>query len=837
MVNGKGTALLELKKVSKVYTAEGNSAVGLNQVSAAFSKGEFVAVTGESGAGKSTLLHVLGGMDSYEEGELYIEGQPTSHYIAREWEQYRKRYVSFVFQASGLLDGLTVRDNVAMEFPEPEKADSRIREILETVGMEAFANRKAGNLSGGQRQRVAIARAIAGNAPVLLADEPTGNLDAENAKGIAELLKRISSDRLIIVVTHNLPEFEPFVTRVLRVRDGSIAEDRLTENRGSVSGEGPEKPPFPENTGIGSREKGSISGDASGEGPEEAAPNPETVETLGAAGAETADCGNPKAVNAPEKRIGPSRKAEIRKGLWLGRKLIGANLSGTVYAAAVTVLAGLLLQLLTGLFGMVIYRNVNASDRVFRENENRVVVSSRDGSVISEDSISLPETLSADKCSIVTNDILLDAAGLRSWKQYLADPQAYELMPFDPEFQIPFFITNEWSGGETSPAIGRLPEAENECALYIPYALRNIFGNTEILQSSIRQYGITYEIVGISYYTDNTRQGEMVLNGDGYRLAACASAAYGKLTAVYETKSEDGTVTRVSVTPEFSFAVGANRVYLRLDNNEAEVTEVAFRIDNGTDEEKEPEETEEEPEETAEEKSEEAGDQEEAGEDDENEGSRLTLGSDHIVLDGEETSLYENGTVLVNPELLYNNLEDFRNPETTQISVIADSGEWAERIREEYEERGFLAVRTDLKVRLTDGGLAGSVLLLLLPVLFSVGVFFLVVLLVRIGTGRFLEGCFRDSVLIELAGLGRRTARTGFLSRLILPAVCSVAAGILFRIFAYRISFVDRFVLYLPLAAELCVLLAAALVIRLSARKKLKELESTSLIAAVNSEK
>ena len=231
-------ALLELKNIGKIYASGGTVAVGVRGVSLSFDRGEFVAVTGESGSGKSTLLNVISGMDSYEEGEMFVEGEPTSHYLEPDWEEYRKQYISFVFQDYNIIESFTVLQNVELALMHLKSAAERRKraiELLDRVGMKDFAGHKGSRLSGGQKQRTVIARALAKDSPVILADEPTGNLDAATSAEILALLHEVSKDKLLIVVTHDFDEVAGYATRHVRMFDGSVESDRTLRRTGTVA--------------------------------------------------------------------------------------------------------------------------------------------------------------------------------------------------------------------------------------------------------------------------------------------------------------------------------------------------------------------------------------------------------------------------------------------------------------------------------------------------------------------------------------------------------------------------------------------------------------------------
>lgn len=221
--------ILTLQNLSKFYTGSQSVVVGLNNINLSFYQGEFVAVTGESGSGKSTLAHVLGGILPYESGELLIEGKPTSHYDGADWERYRRDNVSFISQSYGIIPGSTVMGNVVSALRltgmTAEQAKARAEEILKEVELWDMRGRRAAKLSSGQKQRLSIARALAKPAPVLLADEPTGNLDAANSEKIISLLAQAARDRLVLLITHEFSEVEHLATRHISLQDGRIVMD------------------------------------------------------------------------------------------------------------------------------------------------------------------------------------------------------------------------------------------------------------------------------------------------------------------------------------------------------------------------------------------------------------------------------------------------------------------------------------------------------------------------------------------------------------------------------------------------------------------------------------
>lgn len=223
--------MLKLENVTKYYHTSSSVTCALSKVNLEFNIGEFVIITGESGSGKTTLLNVISGLDTYEDGELYYNGQPTSHYSDEELENYRKTEIAFIFQNYNLIESFTVLENVMIPLiiDGYKMADAKTKALvlLDEVGLIKLKNKKVIKLSGGEKQRVSIARALAKETNIIIADEPTGNLDTENGKMIMELLKRVSKHKLVIVVTHNVAEAEPYSTRKIRLHDGQVVMDEV----------------------------------------------------------------------------------------------------------------------------------------------------------------------------------------------------------------------------------------------------------------------------------------------------------------------------------------------------------------------------------------------------------------------------------------------------------------------------------------------------------------------------------------------------------------------------------------------------------------------------------
>ena len=226
--------MLKLENVSKIYYTNGIVATGISKVNLELNIGEFVVITGESGSGKSTLLNVISGIDSYEEGEMYINGKETSHYTENDFEEYRKKYIANIFQSFNLINSYTVYQNVELVLLlngyKRRQIKKKVLDIIDKVGLTKFKNTKVSKLSGGQKQRVAIARAIVKDTPIIVADEPTGNLDTKSAYEIIELLKNVAKDKLVVIVTHNIEQVEKYATRIIKMHDGRMIQNTEIKN-------------------------------------------------------------------------------------------------------------------------------------------------------------------------------------------------------------------------------------------------------------------------------------------------------------------------------------------------------------------------------------------------------------------------------------------------------------------------------------------------------------------------------------------------------------------------------------------------------------------------------
>ena len=220
--------MIELKNITKKYKSKkGLSTEALKGINIQFEEKGLVFILGKSGSGKSTLLNILGGLDNYTSGDLLINGKSSKNFSNSDWDAYRNTYMGFVFQEFNLIDNYTVYQNIklSLELQNIKPTKEEIQEVLNKVGLKDVLNRKPNELSGGQKQRIAIARTLIKNSEIILADEPTGNLDSVTSKQIFDLLKELSKSKLIIVVTHDSESAQKYADRIINISDGTIISD------------------------------------------------------------------------------------------------------------------------------------------------------------------------------------------------------------------------------------------------------------------------------------------------------------------------------------------------------------------------------------------------------------------------------------------------------------------------------------------------------------------------------------------------------------------------------------------------------------------------------------
>lgn len=460
-------SLLQLKDIGKIYVSEGNVAVGIRGVNLSFDKGEFVAITGKSGSGKSTLLNVISGMDTYEEGDMLIEGHSTSHYLQPEWEEYRQKYISFIFQDYNIIDSFTVLQNVElalMYIKDKRERRKRAVTLLKRVGLGDRMNQRGSKLSGGQKQRTVIARALAKDSPIILADEPTGNLDSKTSEEIISLLREVAKDKLLIMVTHNFDQVEHVATRHIRVFDGAVESDHVLT-------------PAPASEQDGKEEK------------------------------------KTQPVSASRRKINEYAE-KARNGFTLGKTIF------TSTPKLSTFLCLLLIVGILAIFAITSFCATGIQDTkqfIFNHIDGRVVITTQEGGeAIGDETVKeLAEKYGAKE--YLTCDYLLDQT------------QTYYFRYDNKYSDVPFQYTYDEHYGNN--IIGDYPQSEGEVLLYLPLYLKPKFGGSvyEMPNSiSIFDDAYPFKISGIKYYADNTKTAKILLTKEGFNLV---SGLYAKKIA------------------------------------------------------------------------------------------------------------------------------------------------------------------------------------------------------------------------------------------------------------------------------------------------------------------
>jgi len=226
--------MLKVKNLNKTYQSKnGISHQALKDINLVFGERGFVFIKGKSGSGKSTLLNVLGGLDNFESGDIVIKNKSSRDFKAKDWDSYRNTYLGFVFQDFNIIENYSIGKNIslALELQGTSKKENKsaVKKILKAVDLEAFAKRKPNELSGGQKQRIAIARALVKNPEIILADEPTGNLDTQTGEQILNILRKLADEKLIIMVSHDMKSAYKYADRIITMSDGEVVRDEYNE--------------------------------------------------------------------------------------------------------------------------------------------------------------------------------------------------------------------------------------------------------------------------------------------------------------------------------------------------------------------------------------------------------------------------------------------------------------------------------------------------------------------------------------------------------------------------------------------------------------------------------
>lgn len=493
--------LLELRNIGKIYASDNAIAVGIRGVNLSFDLGEFVAITGQSGSGKSTLLNIISGMDSYEEGEMYIDGETTSHYVNEDWEIYREKYISFIFQDYNIIDSFTVLENVELallHIQDKKERRKRAKELIKRVGLESHMNHRGSHLSGGQKQRTVIARALAKDSPIILADEPTGNLDSQTSKEIIELLKEISKNKLVIVVTHNFDEVVSCATREIRVFDGAVKSDRIVSET--------------HNDDLKLADKSN-----------------DTKNLL---------------------------KRDVKNGFTIGWAIFKSKPRLSLFMCALLIIASTCVFLFTGVLGKDIYGGLIQGNMLFNDENGRVVVTRRDGNSISDSDVNkLAKEYNAD--SFKHCDILTDSISYYEWNDY----QNYQ----DDLYYDSLLLEKNKDVGEPDlgryPADDNECLVYIPYSLAGLFGKKDIVKKAVIIrENEYSDESVIFDVVGIKYYTDNNKIGCAIVTEDAYD--AWSAIMYMPLKNG-SLKSNDGNVND-DIRVSYSFSAHKDKPVLKI---------------------------------------------------------------------------------------------------------------------------------------------------------------------------------------------------------------------------------------------------------------------------------
>ncbi len=506
-------ALLTLKDVGKIYVSEGNVAVGIRGVNLSFDHGEFVAVTGKSGSGKSTLLNVISGMDSYEEGELFIEGEPTSHYLQPDWEHYRENYISFIFQDYNIIESFTVLQNVELALMHIEDKKERRRkalELIERVGLTSHIKHKGSKLSGGQKQRTVIARALAKDSPIILADEPTGNLDSATSKEIVKLLQEVSKDKLVIVVTHNFDQVAECTTRHIRIFDGAVESDHRVKEH--------------------------------------------TVK---------------EEQLSVEKEPTSSKKQEIKKkiknGITLGRVMFAAKPRLSIFLCFLMIVGTLGIFFVTSSFGFTDI--LLEPNYMFNHIDGRLVLVKQSGEIFTDEEL---ESLVKEQGArdYLHYDKLLD----QGYRSTLIIPTGEDMS----EWQYPQ-ASSVYGKNYGDDIVGRYPAAVDEVLLYLPIYYQPSVGKEKLNVSSVMVNEVAYKLVGVKYYYDNNLPAECLFTDEGFRTATAIHflTAYSNDSLNVVVRVNDTVIVRNLHLDDArpSFDIPSDKVYIESEYYHSSIEE------------------------------------------------------------------------------------------------------------------------------------------------------------------------------------------------------------------------------------------------------------------------
>ncbi len=710
-------ALLQLKDIGKIYVSDNNVAVGIRGVNLSFDRGEFVAITGKSGSGKSTLLNVISGMDSYEEGELLIEGQPTSHYLQPEWEDYREKYISFIFQDYNIIDSLTVLQNVElalMHIDDTKERRKRALDLIDRVGLTSHIKHKGSKLSGGQKQRTVIARALAKDSPIILADEPTGNLDSKTSAEIIELLKEVSKDKLLIVVTHNFEQVEEHATRHIRIFDGAVESDTAICQ------------PVLENDPYEATEKS-------------------------------------KTRSKKEER-----KRNLNNGLILGRTIFTAKPRLSIFLCLLMILGTFGIFMVTTLSGDA--GNLFSPSYMFTHIDGRVVVTTQNGEVISEEQVkSLAEKYGAKKYLRV--DSLLDNAS------------TYFTYPYEG-YDRYLFINPIYGENFGEPDIGSYPTKNNEVFLYLPISYQDDFGKDTLLIDEIKLQELPLKVTGVRYYYDNNLPPKCLFTEDGLRAITAIEYILNRSTnsCVLSVTSGDMTMEHgvSNIMPDFDMP--ADKIYVNekyfknaIGENtdfaaELSFTAVYYHFDYNY------------------------------GDKAKTMTFQKKFGNETIVphlIEENANNMYQTPNILISDELLCEIAEEVLDRSYTQASLFFENDEQAHAAAEAMQADGYIAVPSDTEyIPGAEEAITDVIVGLASALIWFVSIIFLA-FFINLCSSRALGAFKGDMAIMRSMGIPVHVIRIAMYTRMMLALIPAFIFTLAIAVLIFTSPAMNEFFVYL----------------------------------------
>lgn len=555
-----GKKRIELQGISKSYYSETSVTQALRKIDLSFYEGEFVAITGESGSGKSTLLNIIGGMDGFDEGEMYIDGLPTFPFDEQDWEDYRRNRIGYVFQDYSLIGHYSVLYNVMSALLVMGKGQEESKEIaaryLDKVGLKGYETHRASELSSGQKQRLSIARALAKQTGILVADEPTANLDSETGGQIIRLLKELSQDTLVIMVTHNFSQAEPYVTRKIRIHDGMLISDVAVhegiseaseeasslsddagQRRGDVTLELSEESAAKAGEAVESKQKESGTGTG-----EEAENEPK----------EAADAKNKIAAEAAAVKA--DRKKEFLWQNQLAARFARMNRKTQRGRAFMFIMFLFVISTISFLFFGELYLHkddidtkIYAQKAFYQQNPNRIVISHKDGSVLTEEELEelrkLAYVRQVDSCDLAS-DINFYMEQNRDYRFVYGKSSPNSM---GENKQVKFLNEDHFMRSadcitEKDLAAGSLPQSRNEVVIYgeedqigkkinFYFSANNLWGPNEYYLTVLTVSGVLKEETEQAYFSREL----------GQMFAICSEPDLYRIIYFYDVRIGDYT--------------------------------------------------------------------------------------------------------------------------------------------------------------------------------------------------------------------------------------------------------------------------------------------------------